>query len=134
MMHRVFSSRRGTSATAFVADLVGLFEHNCQHRRALKRYVPRLRRGPHGLPGTFETESSVAQVLRLHRLTQTRLPLQILTSRGIDIGKLSAIPSEAEILLPAGTVLKITGVLSKDASGLTHVTLEDDEDAPTLID
>ena len=60
--------------------------------------------------------------------------LQILTCRGIDIGKLSAIPSEAEILLPAGTVLKITGVLSKDASGLTIVTLEDDEDAPELID
>ena len=61
------------------------------------------------------------------------LLLQILTSRGIDIGKLSAIPSEAEILLPAGTVLKITGVLQKDASGLTIVTLEDDEDAPELI-
>ena len=77
---------------------------------------------------------SDAQVLRLHdMLTQTRLPLQILTSRGIDIGKLSAIPSEAEILLPAGTVLKITGVLQKDASGLTIVTLEDDEDAPDLI-
>ena len=59
--------------------------------------------------------------------------LQILTSRGIDIGKLSAIPSEAEILLPAGTTLKITGVLPKDASGLTIVTLEDDEDAPELI-
>jgi hypothetical protein len=77
---------------------------------------------------------SAAQVLRWYRLTQMRLPLQILTSRGIDIGKLSAIPSEAEILLPAGTVLKVTGVLSKDASGLTIVTLEDDEDAPGLID
>jgi hypothetical protein len=30
-------------------------------------------------------------------------------------------------------VLKITGVLQKDASGLTIVTLEDDEDAPELI-
>eukprot|EP01043_Picozoa_sp_COSAG02_P011639 COSAG02_NODE_432_length_22440_cov_53.821315_10_plen_97_part_00 len=77
---------------------------------------------------------SAAQVPRWYRLTQMRLPLQILTSRGIDIGKLSAIPSEAEILLPAGTVLKVTGVLSKDASGLTIVTLEDDEDAPGLID
>ena len=76
---------------------------------------------------------SAAQVLRWYRLTQMRLPLQILTSRGIDIGKLSAIPSEAEILLPAGTVLKITGVLQKDASGPTIVTLEDDEDAPQLI-
>ena len=62
-----------------------------------------------------------------------RLLLQILTSRGIEIGKLSAVPSEAEILLPAGTVLKITGVLPKDASGLTIVTLQDDEDAPELI-
>ena len=60
--------------------------------------------------------------------------LQIHTSRGIDIGKLSAIPSEAEILLPAGTVLKITGVLPKDASGLTIVTVEDDADAPELVD
>ena len=73
--------------------------------------------------------------MRLYRLlTQARLVLQILTSRGVDIGKLSAIPSEAEILLPAGTVLKITGVLAKDASGQTIVTLEDDEDAPELID
>ena len=75
----------------------------------------------------------VAQLMRLHRLTQARLLLQIHTSRGIDIGKLSTIPSEAEILLPAGTVLRITGVLPKDASGLTIVTVEDDEDAPALI-
>ena len=75
-----------------------------------------------------------AQLMRLYMLTQTRLLSQILTSRGIDIGKLSAIPSEAEILLPAGTVLKITGILEKSADGLTIVTLEDDEDAPELID
>ena len=62
------------------------------------------------------------------------LLLQILASRGIEIGKLSAIPSEAEILLPAGTVLKITGVLPKDASGQTIVTVEDDVDAPELFD
>ena len=30
--------------------------------------------------------------------------------------------------------MKITGVLAKDASSLTIVTLEDDEDAPELID
>ena len=72
--------------------------------------------------------------MHLYMLTQTRLLSQILTCRGIDIGKLSAIPSEAEILLPAGTVLKITGVLAKSADGLTIVTLEDDEDAPELID
>eukprot|EP01043_Picozoa_sp_COSAG02_P039456 COSAG02_NODE_3116_length_7335_cov_2.441680_1_plen_128_part_00 len=119
-----------TSATASVADLVGVFEHNCKHRRALKRYVPGLQRGPHSLPGACEIVA--AQVLRLHRL-HTCLPLQILTSRGIEIGKLSAIPFEEEILLPAGTVLKITGVLPKDASGQTIVTLEDDENAPELI-
>jgi|EP01047_Picozoa_sp_COSAG01_P020199 hypothetical protein len=62
-----------------------------------------------------------------------RTVFQILTSRGIDIGKLSAIPSEAEFLLPAGTILKVTGVLPKDASGLTIVTLEDDADAPQLV-
>ena len=33
------------------ADLVGLLEHNCEYRRALQRYVPGLRRGPHNLPG-----------------------------------------------------------------------------------
>lgn len=79
---------------------------------------------------------SATQLLHLYRLTQllVRLLLQIHTNRGVDISKLSAIPTEAEILLPAGTVLKITGVLPKDASGLTIVTLEDDEDAPELID
>ena len=76
---------------------------------------------------------SAAQVLRWYRLTQMRLLLQILTSRGIDIGKLSAIPSEAEILLPAGTVLNVTGLLSMVASWLTIVSLEVDEDAPGLI-
>lgn len=42
---------------------------------------------------------------------------------------LSAISSEPEIL--SG---KITAVLPKDASGLTSVTLENDGDAPELID
>ena len=32
------------------------------------------------------------------------------------------------MLLPAGIALKVTSVLSKDASGLTIVTLEDDEE------
>jgi hypothetical protein len=62
-----------------------------------------------------------------------RTVFQILTTRGVDIGQLSAIPSEAKILLPAGITLKITGVLPKDASGLTIVTLEDDSDAPPMI-
>lgn len=119
---------------AFAADLVGLLEHDRQHRRALERYVPGLRRRPHNFPGACETCFSATRLLHLYRVTRTRLLLQIHTSRGIDIGKLSAIPSEAEILLPAGIALKITGVLAKDASGQTIVTLEDDEDAPELID
>eukprot|EP01043_Picozoa_sp_COSAG02_P021957 COSAG02_NODE_1127_length_14428_cov_68.304627_6_plen_93_part_00 len=62
-----------------------------------------------------------------------RTIFQIHTSRGIDIGKLSAIPSEAEVLLPAGIVLTVTGVLPKSADGLTIVTLEDDTDAPAMV-
>ena len=62
-----------------------------------------------------------------------RTIFQILTSKGVDIGKLSAIPSEAEYLLPAGTVFKVTGVLPKSADGLTIVTLEDDTDAPPMV-
>ena len=41
--------------------------------------------------------------------------------------------SLCELLLPAGIALKITGVLPKDASGLTIITCEDDTDAPALI-
>ena len=43
------------------------------------------------------------------------------------------VDGEAEVLLPAGIALKITGVLPKDASGLTIITCEDDTDAPALI-
>ena len=43
------------------------------------------------------------------------------------------VEGEAELLLPAGIALKITGVLPKDTSGLTIITCEDDEDAPALI-
>jgi hypothetical protein len=43
------------------------------------------------------------------------------------------VEGEAELLLPAGIALKITGVLPKDASGLTIITCEDDTDAPALI-
>ncbi len=43
------------------------------------------------------------------------------------------VEGEAELLLPAGIALKITGVLPKDASGLTIITCEDDDDAPALI-
>jgi hypothetical protein len=83
--------------------------------------------------------------------TGDRTIFQIMTRRGIDISPFSAVRSsprracesaltespqvegEAELLLPAGIALKITGVLPKDASGLTIITCEDDDDAPTLI-
>ena len=92
-------------------------------------------------------------------LTGDRTCFQILTCRGIDIEPFSAVrrirraaprrtdswrcvrlcadtlqvEGEAELLLPAGIALKITGVLPKDASGLTIITCEDDTDAPALI-
>jgi hypothetical protein len=87
-----------------------------------------------------------------------RTIFQILTRRGVDISPFSAVrpraalslfrtrmlvvecartrlqvEGEAELLLPAGIALKITGVLPKDASGLTIITCEDDDDAPALI-
>ena len=62
-----------------------------------------------------------------------RTIFQVLTKRGVDVQPFSAIKSEAEVLLPAGTPLKITGVLPKDTSGQTIVTCEDDADAPSLI-
>ena len=45
----------------------------------------------------------------------------------------SAFHGEAERLLPPGVALRITGVLPKDASGLTIVAIEDDTDAPALV-
>ena len=84
--------------------------------------------------------------------TGDRTIFQIMTRRGIDISPFSAVrrarsgaarstrivmrrqvEGEAELLLPAGIALKITGVLPKDASGLTIITCEDDTDAPALI-
>jgi hypothetical protein len=90
-----------------------------------------------------------------------RTIFQILTRRGVNIGPFSAIRSEAEVptthpihiaapwpqlsglspsaasvsqvLLPAGIALEITGVLSKDSSGLTIISCQDDPDAPPLI-
>ena len=43
------------------------------------------------------------------------------------------VEGEAEVLLPAGIPLKITGVLPKDSSGLTIITCEDNTKAPALI-
>ena len=62
-----------------------------------------------------------------------RTIFQVLTRRGVGVAAFSAVQSEAEVLLPAGTALRITGVLPKDASGLTIITCEDDPHAPQLI-
>ena len=61
-------------------------------------------------------------------------PLPRLGSLTAAATTVQAIPSEAEVLLPAGIALKVTSVLSKDASGLTIVTLEDDEEVTPLLD
>jgi hypothetical protein len=62
-----------------------------------------------------------------------RTIFQVLTRHAIDVSPFSAVQSEAEVLLPAGIVLRVTGVLPKDASGLTIITCEDDDSAPALI-
>ena len=62
-----------------------------------------------------------------------RTIFQVLTRRGAVVAPFSAITSEAEVLLPAGTALRITGILPQDHSGLTIITCEDDPDAPQLI-
>ena len=61
-----------------------------------------------------------------------RTIFQVHTRRGVGIAPFSAIKMEAEVLLPPGTPLTITGVL-KTGDGLTIVTCEDDKNAPELI-
>ena len=61
-----------------------------------------------------------------------RTIFQIHTSQAVDIAAFSAIKGEAELLLPPGIALRITGVLSMD-DGLTILTCEDDPDAPQLL-
>jgi hypothetical protein len=61
-----------------------------------------------------------------------RTIFQILTSASVDVSPFSPFP-ESERLLPPGTALRITGILSKDASGLTIITCEDDPNAPGLV-
>jgi hypothetical protein len=62
-----------------------------------------------------------------------RTIFQVLTNKSVDVGEFSTVPSEAERLIPAGCAFVITGVLPKDASGLTIITLVDDEDAPAMV-
>merc|ERR1712007_192647 len=58
-----------------------------------------------------------------------RTIFQVSTCKGINIRQFSAMPGEAEILLPAGTVLKVDGVLDV-GNGLAIVQCSDDDDAP----
>lgn len=61
-----------------------------------------------------------------------RTIFQILTCHGVDIAAFSQVEAEAEVLLPAGTTLKVTGHMRQD-DGLTIVTLVDDDRAPQMI-
>ena len=61
-----------------------------------------------------------------------RTIFQIQTSQAVDVAAFSAIKGEAELLLPPGVALLITGVLPMGNS-LTMLTCEDDLDAPQLL-
>ena len=63
----------------------------------------------------------------------SRTIFQIHTAQAVDVSAFSAIQHESEYVLPPAVVLRITGVLPRDASGLTIVTCEDDPDAPPLM-
>ncbi len=88
--------------------------------------VPRLGRRPHDLPDHDAPRRRHLAVLGGALLSAARACECALTDS-------PQVEGEAELLLPAGIALKITGVLPKDASGLTIITCEDDDDAPTLI-
>lgn len=62
-----------------------------------------------------------------------RTIFQIMTTKAVSVSAFSAIQSEAELLLPPGVALRITGVLPKDSSGLTIITCEDDVQAPPMV-
>ena len=61
-----------------------------------------------------------------------RTIVQIHTSQAVDVTAFTAIKGEAELLLPPGVALLITGVLAM-GNGLTMLTCEDDPDAPQLL-
>lgn len=65
--------------------------------------------------------------------TGDRTIFQVMTTKAVNIEEFSAVKNEAEWLLPAGCVFNITGVLNKDPSGLTIISLEDDNEAPEMI-
>ena len=95
--------------------------------------LPRLDRRPHVLPNPDVPRHRHRAVLR----GAPHTPCGPTADRLVALLRLCAdtlqVEGEAELLLPAGIALKITGVLPKDASGLTIITCEDDTDAPALI-
>lgn len=108
-------------------ETLAVLEHDGGHIGAEQSDVSRLGWRQDHLPGTLPVRTVFAP--------SRNLPVfgQILTDKAIDVSPFSAIPDEAELLLPPGICLIVTGVLPKDASGLTIVTCEDDEDAPPMI-
>ena len=64
--------------------------------------------------------------------TGPRTIFQIHTAQAVDVAAFSAVKGEAELLLPPGIALLITGVLDA-GSGLTMLTCEDDPGAPPLL-
>ena len=88
--------------------------------------VPRLDRRPHDLPDHDAPRHRHLAVLGGALFSAARACESALTES-------PQVEGEAELLLPAGIALKITGVLPKDPSGLTIITCEDDDDAPTLV-
>ena len=64
--------------------------------------------------------------------TGSRTIFQIHASQAVPVSAFSAVKAEAELLLPPGVALQITGVLPV-GNGLTQITCEDDPDAPPLL-
>lgn len=62
-----------------------------------------------------------------------RTIFQVLTASAVDVSAFSAVNNEAEMLLPPGVALRVKGILSKSADGLTIIACEDDPDVPPLL-
>jgi len=61
-----------------------------------------------------------------------RTLFQIQTRKAVDISMFSAIKAEAELVLCCATALRFTAILPL-GNGLTMITCEDDEDAPSML-
>jgi hypothetical protein len=64
--------------------------------------------------------------------TGDRTIFQLQCSRAVDIARYSAIPTEAEVVVPPGLVFEIVGRLNV-GHGLWIITLQQDEDAPAMV-